>query len=247
MDAPASIRAVAGDRPIRAVWRSQLGGTTYEVGEGDDRCFVKWAPTASAIDLAAERERLMWAARFACVPAVLDHGRDADGTWLCTRALAGTSAFERKADPDAAVRAIGAGLRALHDALPVEECPFSWSIEQRLAAVRRRAARGEIEWPAAHLGRALAWLAVAPPIERAVVCHGDAGATNTLVGDDGRCTGHVDLGALGVACRWADLAVATWSAEFNFGPGWEAPLLDAYGIALDARRTRYYRLLYQLA
>jgi len=49
-----------------------------------------------------------------------------------------------------------------------------------------------------------------------------------------------------VADRWADLAIATWSAEWNYGPGWERPLLDAYGIRPDPDRTRYYRLLWDL-
>jgi len=50
-----------------------------------------------------------------------------------------------------------------------------------------------------------------------------------------------------VADRWADLAVATWSLCWNFGPGLDGVLLDAYGIAPDPRRTAYYRLLYDLA
>jgi kanamycin kinase len=56
--------------------------------------------------------------------------------------------------------------------------------------------------------------------------------------------GHVDLGRTGVADRWADLAVATWSAIWNLGPGWEAELLAAYGVDPDAERSAYYRLLW---
>jgi membrane-associated phospholipid phosphatase len=63
---------------------------------------------------------------------------------------------------------------------------------------------------------------------------------------DGRWTGHVDLGSLGVADRWADLAIATWSTQWNYGPGFEAALLDAYGIHPDPERTAYYRLLWDL-
>jgi kanamycin kinase len=47
----------------------------------------------------------------------------------------------------------------------------------------------------------------------------------------------------GVADRWADLGIATWSAGLNYGPGWEGLLLDAYGITPDTERTRDYRLL----
>jgi kanamycin kinase len=35
--------------------------------------------------------------------------------------------------PVAAARAIGAGLRELHDRLPVDGCPFEWSVPGRLA------------------------------------------------------------------------------------------------------------------
>src|ERR1017187_5030707 len=76
-----------------------------------------------------------------------------------------------------------------------------------------------------------------------VVCHGDSCAPNTLLTDDGRWSAHVDLGALGTADRWADLAIATWNVTLNYGTGWENLLLDAYGVALDAERSRYYRLL----
>jgi kanamycin kinase len=64
---------------------------------------------------------------------------------------------------------------------------------------------------------------------------------------DGEVAGHVDFGSLGVADRWADLAVATWSTEWNYGPGWEEHLLDAYGIEADPERTAYYRLLWDVA
>ena len=50
-------------------------------------------------------------------------------------------------------------------------------------------------------------------------------------------------GDLGLADQWADLGIATWNATLNYGPGWEDLLLDAYGVAPDAARTRYYRLL----
>jgi kanamycin kinase len=78
------------------------------------------------------------------------------------------------------------------------------------------------------------------------VCHGDACVPNTLIGKDGRCCGHVDLGSLGVADRWADLAVATSSTVWNYGPGHERRLLDAYGVKPDPDRTFFYRLLWDL-
>ena len=59
--------------------------------------------------------------------------------------------------------------------------------------------------------------------------------------------GQVDLANLGTPDRWADLAVATWSTEWNYGPGWDETLLSAYGVRpRSAARTEYYRMLWEL-
>jgi kanamycin kinase len=157
--------------------------------------------------------------------------RNATEQWLETKGIAAENAVSPRwiADPAPAVRAIGLGLRAMHDALPVEECPFSWSVGERLTRSSREISRV---------------LGDAPPIDRLVVCHGDACAPNTLVNSAGDWVAHVDLGALGVADRWADLAIATWSTVWNYGPGWEELLLEAYGIDPDPERTQYYRALW---
>lgn len=252
---PPAVAALASGRPCQLVWENEAGGLTFEVGAGWDRRFVKWAPAGSPADLRPEAARLAWAEPYTPVPHVLGWGRDEGGSWLITAALPGHNAVDDRwaADPKTAVRAIGEGLRALHDALPVAECPFSWDVGQRLASARDRASAGRIDpagWHAEHqalrLDDVLAQLADIPPADQLVVCHGDSCAPNTLIADDGRWAGHVDLGDLGVADRWADLAVATWSAAWNYGPGWDQLLLEAYGVEPDAARTRYYRLLWDL-
>jgi len=252
---PPAVASLAGGRPCQLVWENEAGGLTFDVGTGWDRCFVKWAPAASVADLRGEADRLAWAEPYTPVPGVLGWGRDGAGSWLVTAALPGNNAVADRwaAEPRTAVRAIGEGLRALHDALPLAACPFSWSAQQRLASAQRRAAEGSIDpagWHEDHqclsLDAALALLGDIPPADELVVCHGDSCAPNTLITADGRWSAHVDLGDLGVADRWADLAVATWSTTWNYGPGWEHVLLDAYGIAPDPGRTRYYRLLWDL-
>ena len=121
---------------------------------------------------------------------------------------------------------------AVPDVLEVGDCPFDWSVRTRIG---NAAARG-IHVPGA--------LRSPPPIDALVVCHGDACAPNTLLDAEGRPLAHVDLGALGVADRWADVAVAAMSTTWNYGPGWEHALIDAYGIAADEPRMAYYRDLW---
>jgi len=253
---PAAVATAAGGREVSLVWANEVGGLTFAAGEGAGRRFIKWAPAGSGLDLAGEADRMAWAGQYHRVPQPLDWGHDDDGSWLVTGALAGVNASSRrwKSDPATAVTAIGEGLRALHEDLPVSSCPFSWSAGERLEDARRQAAAGRLDraaWHSCHQGltiaEALERAAAFPPPDNLVVCHGDACAPNTLVGDEGHWAGHVDLGLLGVADRWADLAVATWSAEWNFGPGWDGLLLDAYGIGPDPERTRYYRLLWDLS
>ena len=254
---PAVVRRLASRRAVRLVWENDYAAT-FEVGADTDadRCFVKWSPAERPLDLSAEAARMTWAASFTPVPEVLELGADETGAWLITKALPGGNAVEPRwvAEPATAVRAIGEGLRAMHDALPVDGCPFSWLAELRVDRSVQAVATGWTgpgdEWHQEHqhlsIERALELAADIPPVDQLVVCHGDACAPNTLLTDDGRWSGHVDLGDLGVADRWADLAVATWSLEWNYGPGWDDLLLDAYGVAADPERTSYYRLLCDL-
>lgn len=255
-DVPETVRALVAGRSFDVVWRNELGGLTFEVlMAGGGRQFLKWAPAASGVDLSREVDRLQWAAPLIRVPHVLDSGTGADGAWMMTAGLPGSNAVSPRwiDDPSTAVAAIGGGLRALHETLPVHRCPFSWSADERVADAHRRAQLGLIDvtrWHADHQGLSLAAaLRIVddpPPIDHLVVCHGDACAPNTLIGADGHWSGHVDLGSLGIADRWADLAIATWSTTWNYGPGWEKQLLAAYGVEPDAERTRYYRLLWDL-
>jgi len=235
---PAVVNRFAAGRPVRAVWANEGGGVTFRVGDGVEFIKVAKADTARFTD---EARRLRWAARYATVPRVLgcgldrglDHTPDGDWAWLRTVGLPGLSAVHPRwlASPEVAVRAIGGGLRTLHDQLPVRSCPFDWSAASRLSmlAPARRARLGE-----------------PPPVDQLVVCHGDACSPNTVIDDDGRCCGHVDFDSLGVADRWADLAVATLSLRWNYpGRVWDAEFLAAYGVEPDPLRIDYYRRLWQ--
>lgn len=229
--APPQVRALARGANLAPVWLNDYGGVTFRTSDGRH---IKHSPRNLETSFAAEAERLEWAGRHIRVPRVLELGGDATHEWMVTETIPGESAVAARwiAEPATAVRAIGEGLRALHEALPVDACPFEWSVPSRIA---NAAGRG-IRIPE-HLRHP-------PPTDALVVCHGDACSPNTLLDDDGRWVGHVDLGALGVADRWADLAVAAMSTGWNYGPGWEGALFEAYGIAPDAQRIDYYRELW---
>jgi len=232
---PDRVRLLASDAALECVWQNNLGGLTFRATPAARHpIYIKWGPRNTESSLRDEADRLRWARQWLLVPEVIDQGEDAEHEWLVTAALDGESAVHPRwvAQPEVAVRAVGEGLRALHESLPVADCPWEWSVASRI----ENAARRGIQVPA-HLNDA-------PPIDQQVVCHADACCPNTLVGRDGRWLAHVDLGRLGVGDRWADIAVASMSTEWNYGPGWEDALIEAYGLEPDRDRLAYYRDLW---
>lgn len=231
---PEAVLRLAAGAPLAPVWQNEVGGLTYRVAAPNGAVFVKWDPADSIESLADERERAEWLADRFPAPRVVAFGADESGDWLATADLGARSAVspEWKARPAAAVRAIARGLRMLHDRVDPQRCPFSWSVERRIAV----AASYGVEIPLA--------LRNPPPIDRLVVCHGDPCAPNTLVAESGEFAAIVDVARVGVADRWADLAVASMSLGWNYGEGWDELFFESYGVAPDSERIAYYRALW---
>ncbi len=228
---PALMREMAAGE-VTLVWQNEAGGLTGRVGGPRPR-YLKWNPAGSGESLSAEAERLRWLAGRHPVPAVLDLVVRGDEELLVTAALPARSAVDPTwtRRPEDAVRAVAEGLRALHS-LPVATCPFDWGVEARIT----EAVSAGREVPAS--------LLTAPDVDLLVVCHGDACAPNTLLGDDARFAATVDVGRSGAADRWADLAVATMSLAWNFEDPDEGLFWETYGVEPDVERTDYYRALW---
>jgi kanamycin kinase len=223
-EVPEIVRELAGGGDTELVWRNEAGGLTFRVG---DR-FVKWNPRHTGTNLDRERVRLDWISSRHPAPKVIASGSDKTAQWIVTAALLGGCAVGdtwRARRPEA-ILAMAMGLRAIH-AIPTYDFPAEWTSQV---------------W----VGREPAALGPRPPIDDPVLVHGDACAPNTLISPAGVWTGNVDFGDLAIGDRWADLAVASLSLDWNFGEGHQAELFDAYGIKPDHDRIHYYRELWGL-
>lgn len=239
---PRQVQEAAGNDKIIPVWSNQLGGLTFKlVGDSSVR-FAKFSPLHSAkpdtkaldlqeLDMRHEVERLEWASRYVRVPQVLGFDEFDDGQLLVTAALPGVSLVTEfgRDHPEEAARVLGAGLRELHAKLPVQQCPFEWSLASRTAQLPHDVREH--------------FLAEARE-EDLVVCHGDPCAPNTLFNESFQLVGHVDLGTMGVGDRWADLSVAALSTIWNFGYGYEHCVYEGYGIDPDEQKIDFYRRLW---
>jgi len=100
----------------------------------------------------------------------------------------------------------------------------------------------------------LKWLYDNRPAEDFVLSHGDFCLPNIFI-NEGRFSGFVDIGRMGIADRYQDIALCCRSLHHNFSgiysgksyPGYDEKMFfDALGIEPDYDKIRYYILLDEL-
>ncbi len=254
---PGQFRVRYSDWAWNVAWQYGPEAITYRMERASGEVhYLKIAPSSGYPSLPAEADRMRWARAHIPVPLVLEQGSAGEADWLLTEGLTGCDATNSawSADPERLVRVLAEGLRRFHEA-SVAACPFDFRLDQALAHAGRRVKAGlvipsrDFHDEFAHLSAegALAVLGRSrPDDESIVVCHGDYCLPNIII-VDWAATGFVDLGEVGTADRWWDLAVATWSVTWNLGPGYEDLFLSSYGVQRDETRMQFYRLLYDLA
>ena len=251
--APGDLRKQHADWEWSVHWESAPAVTTFRLAHADGRVrFLKLGGRAAFPRVRDEAERMRWAAHHLPVPEVIEAGSTGEVDWLLTEASRGIDATDDglRSQPERLVSLLAEGLRRFHEA-PFADCPFDFRLDRALALARDRVEAGLVKPEHLHedyshltIEQGLAELEADPPPEdELVVCHGDYCFPNVLI-DDWAVSVFVDLGELGVADRWWDLAVGSWTTVWNLGSGWEEPFIHAYGVEPDWRRIHYYRLLY---
>jgi len=214
-----------------------------------DDLYLKMADAETLGDLVDEMVRLRWLSAHLPVPPLQGFGLEGGGGWMLTGRVPGRTAYQLLEEDPAAAPALAASLarflRRLH-AVPAERCPFNADHALRLAAARERMDAGlvdESDFDESRQGRSAraVWdemLAALPSRFDRVVTHGDFSLDNLFVAN-GEVVGCIDLGRVGVADRWQDLAIL-WHSLAGFGEAAAAAMLAAYGTALDQARLDFH-------
>lgn len=251
--------------PALAEWVADYDAEAHEGGESGGRIirfarpgrtalFLKHGEGRVADDIVDEAARLRWLNRHFASPTLRCFLLAGDAAWLLADAMAGATGDamieDGDADIDLVAREAGRMLRRLHD-LPVDDCPFDAGHRLRMRAARRNVDLGLVDtedFDAEHQGwdaeRLWAKLEVMPqPGGPAVVTHGDYSLGNILFAD-GRATGLIDVGRLGRADPYQDLAIM-WSNLGEHGADAQAAFLRAYGMedSGDAERIAFHLCL----
>lgn len=213
---PSVIASIAGHDPVALVWQNELGGVTARIDRRSGSVFAKWDPADSPASLLGEAERMRWLTGAGiAVPRVVELRAHATGDVLVTQAVDAVSIVSADGLRDPERAAAALGVGLRRlHALPASDCPFP---APRWSAAER--------------------------VHDPVVCHGDPCAPNTLLAD-GAFAALVDLGDVGVGDRWSDLAIASWSLEWNGLGDAEPAFWDAYGERRDEQRLQRWRALW---
>jgi streptomycin 3"-kinase len=224
------------------------------------RRYAKIVSSELVAELSAERDRTVWLNQMAIPSAAVLDWRETDaGACLVTQAVLGVPASEL--DAPALQRAwpsVVLAVRALHG-LAVDRCPFDRTLVQmmRLAHACVTEGRVVVEFlpvalqrtpPTQILDQIEAELPVRLAQERTelVVCHGDLCLPNILVDPGtGQVTGLIDLGRLGTADPYGDIALLlatareTWSDEAMARRA-DQEFAEIYATELDRERQDFY-------
>lgn len=261
---PPDLSVLVAGRTWRRNLVGEAGAAVHRLSlDGAADLYLKHGTGDVARDIADEAARLRWLAPHVSTPHVVYYAADGEEAWLLTTALPGRTAYERMAaEPAHAPRVaalIGAFLKTLH-ALSAARCPFDSGADGRLNLAKARMEAGLVDvddFDDAHAGWSAeqVWdkmIALRPTVADPVVTHGDYSLDNILIADgpitdspitDSHVSGCIDLGRLGVADRYQDLAIA-WNCLDEFGPNAQQAFLDAYGLAeLDADRLAFHLAL----
>ncbi|MER5769279.1 APH(3'') family aminoglycoside O-phosphotransferase [Streptomyces sp. NPDC001985] len=240
------------------VTAGESGAAVFRSADGTR--YAKCVVAAEAAGLEAERDRVAWLSDQGVPGQRVLGWRSGDvGACLVTSAVDGVPADQvSAADLRASWGRITDAVRGLHD-LPAQGCPFRRDLDAMVATARDVVSRGAVNpeflpveqqrTPAAEL---LARLV--PQVTRrreqeaadTVVCHGDLCLPNIILDPQTlHVAGFIDLGRLGRADRYADLALllanarGTWPDEERAQDA-DTAFAEEYGISLDHDRLRFY-------
>ncbi len=221
---------------------------------GEPTYYLKIAGYPNEDELLAEKERLIWLQGRLPVSVVHSWNTDDERSYLLLSEIQGLMSCDTafKQDMPTLVHLLAEGMRMIHS-VHIQHCPFDQRLAVKIELARQRVEAGlidETDFDQQRQGmrakEVFQRLIESFPFEEDLVfTHGDYCLPNVFIDASHTCiNGFIDWGRAGIADRYQDLALATRSLTYNFGPGWEKLLWEAYGLeTVDQDKIEFYQLL----
>lgn len=200
------------------------------------------------------------------VPEIIEECSENGSNYLLMTKIPGKMACDEEflKNPSVLVSVLAEAMKLLWS-IDISDCPIKNDLSTVLSAAEYRVEHGLVDVSDAEADtfgkdgfespeKLLEWLFDNRPKEDFVLSHGDFCLPNIFI-EKSRLSGFVDIGRMGAADRWQDIALCSRSLEHNFSgrfggkkyPGYSRDMLfDALGIEPDEDKLRYYILLDEL-
>ncbi len=259
---PDEIKAITGDVTFHTIRGGKSGAGVFRAAiyEGGREVYLKVRGLVDGFEpgcsLLSEMERLTWLYGFFPVPKVEAFFKSDKHEFLLLSALKGRDASAVRNSKEAVrnLTIIVEALKKLH-AIPTIDCPFIQKTEIKIEQARKRLAAGFVDpenFDEERRGRDPRelfeeLLATQPPSADLVVTHGDFCLPNIVI-DRNEVSGLIDVGRLGIADRYQDLALLSRSLGGGlnsfYGTKLAKKVFELYGIrTLDEQKLRFFQML----
>ncbi|MGW4715812.1 APH(3'') family aminoglycoside O-phosphotransferase [Nocardia sp. NPDC004260] len=250
--------ALPSDCRWAPVGSGESGAEVFRSADGSR--YAKCVDPGGVADLALERDKIVWLDGHGIPgPLALDWRACDDGACLVTSAVPGVPADAVSGETlGRAWESIADTVRRLHE-VPTEQCPFDRGLARMFAMAQDVVVRGAVHAeflpeeqqstpPTVLLTRLAGELEprMTQEFAEAVVCHGDLCLPNIILDPETHTVaGFVDLGRLGIADPYADIALLLANSRESWQDERRAEQADRtfaarYGIELDADRQRFF-------
>lgn len=213
-----------------------------------------------------EYEIMCWLDGKLPVPHPIAYEQMNDKNYLLMTRISGEMACSEKymCNPELLTELLADALKALWQ-IDIKNCPCNWNLRRKLELVRYRIDHGLIDMEHvepdtfgkngfASQEELYGWLMEHRPKEELTLSHGDFCLPNIFF-EGQRLAGFIDLGRMGLADKWQDIALCYRSLLHNYDgtyngkkyEGFEPGMLfEKLGIEPDWEKIRYYLLLDEL-
>lgn len=259
---PEKIKDIVGNQPYT---RNTVGMSDSEVLIFPKHVLKLQKRTAETDN---EHDIVTWLSGRVPVPEIPEYVVENETAYTLMTRVNGKMLCEEEflTNPEKLIKIVAEGMKLLWS-VDVSECPLRTSrLEERLKAARYNVENGMVDLDNvepetfgpngfSNPEDLLIWLEQNRPEEDIVLTHGDFCLPNIFV-DNNKVSGFIDLGKMGPADRWQDIAIALRSMEHNFSGRYNngkayyrfepQMLLNELGVEMDEAKNRYYMLLDEL-